>query len=94
MDSRHTFISGNIRRHTTRRMETRKNETRKLLAAIHVDRYETARKRWCGIHDRGSLTIFKILDIGEWSEHMARIFNGNTGIVFSENHPMIEHEGS
>ena len=37
----------------------------------------------------GSLTSFKIFDIAEWSEHMARIFNGNSGIIFSENHPIL-----
>lgn len=36
----------------------------------------------------GSLTSFKVLDIADWSEHMDRIFPGNTGVIFSENHPM------
>ena len=38
----------------------------------------------------GSLTSFKYFSITEWSEHMTRIFNGSTGIIFSENHPILK----
>lgn len=38
----------------------------------------------------GSLTSFKYFSITEWSEHMTRIFNGSTGIIFSKNHPILK----